>query len=253
MGCNTCKSECGREDGCGSRKADQKLLLDSLIERLYPTRRWGEPDPRACLEDGLAYPEVVTLARRLATVLRAPTYVLRGGDDDLCTFIYVLCLGREPSLLELRESVEPLWLESDSLRERYLRVACSTVGRLACVQEVAMELHTSDSSCPPGLALIRELAMPGVFEPMLLKRLQKSVDLLLAHSIEHLDLGLLDVDAAAFGLLPGDYEERFGMAPALLNYLFYAMPVTTATDSFLPLPATVQAALASPAVASPLS
>ena len=30
MGCDTCKSECGREDGCGTRKATQKVVLDGL-------------------------------------------------------------------------------------------------------------------------------------------------------------------------------------------------------------------------------
>jgi len=31
MGCNTCASECGRQDGCGTRKAEQKVVLDRLI------------------------------------------------------------------------------------------------------------------------------------------------------------------------------------------------------------------------------
>lgn len=253
MGCNTCRSECGREDGCGSRKAAQKEILDELTARLYPTRQWGEADPRANIEDGLSSAEVLTLAQRLSTALRVPAYVMPGGEDDLCSFIYLLCLGREPSILELREGQSTvsddssMWLEADTLRERYLRVSCSTLGRLACVQEVAMELSTRTSDCPPGMAVIRELPQPGVFEPMLLKRFQRTVDLLQAHGVEHLDMGLLDVDAEAFALKPGPYTARFGTTPALLNYLFYASPVLTATASYLPLPAAIQAAIASAA------
>ncbi len=52
MGCSTCKSECGREDGCGSRKAEQKDLLDGLIARLYPSRTWGQPDDEASFRGG---------------------------------------------------------------------------------------------------------------------------------------------------------------------------------------------------------
>lgn len=251
MGCNTCRSECGREDGCGTRKATQKEILDELTGRLYPTRRWGEADARASVEDGLSSAEVLTLAQLLSTTLRVPAYVMPGGEDDHCSFIYLLCLGREPSILELREGQatvpddSSLWLESDTLRERYLRVACSTLGRLACVQEVAMELSTRGSDCPPGMAVIRELPQPGVFEPMLLKRFQRTVDLLMAHGVEHLDMGLLDVDAEAFALEPGPYVARFGTSPALLNYLFYASPVLTATATYLTLPASIQAAIAS--------
>jgi hypothetical protein len=236
VGCNTCRSECGREDGCGTRKATQKELLDGLIARLYPSRLWGDPEPEASLAERLELPEVVQLGSRLSTVLRAPAYVLPGGEEDLCAFIYVLCLGREPSILELREGDErDLCLESDTLRERYLRIACSTLGRLACVQEVAMELSLTERDCPTGMALIREISLPGVFDPILLKRFQRTVDLLMAHGVEHLDMGLLDVDAASFGLLPGDYPARFGTSPALLNYLFYATPVKTTALSFVPL------------------
>jgi len=153
-------------------------------------------------------------------------------------------LGREPSVIELREGLkqegrnegpEPgrLELEADTLRERYLRISCSTLGRMACVQEVAMELSIRSEDCPAGMAMIREIPLPGVFDPILLKRFQRTVDLLQAHGIEHLDMGLLDVQASSFGLLPGEYEARFGAGPALLNYLFYAMPVQTTVTTFV--------------------
>ena len=270
MSCKTCKSECGREDGCGSRKATQKELLDGLIARLYPRRTWGEPDDAACFRGGLHRSEVTRLGQQLATALKAPAYVQAGGPADLCAFIYVLCLGREPSLLELRaagggaaeagpaeagptvpgpDAAAPgsgLSPEADTIRERYLRIACSGITRAACVQEVALELHTSRELCPPGLAMIKEIPLPGVFDPKLLKRFQKTTDLLLAHGVEHLDLGLLDVPAAEFGLRGGDYARRFGVEPALLNFFFYAQPVQTAAAAFVPLSPAAQALLHDP-------
>jgi hypothetical protein len=249
MSCKTCKSECGREDGCGTRKAEQKELLTQLIARLYPSRRWGEPDAEACFRAGLHFTEVVRLGQTLATALKAPAYVQAGGPDDLCTFLYVLCLGREPSLVELRQGSYAtdadgaLWPEADTIRERYLRIACSSVTRAACVQEVALELYTSDALCPGGMAMVKEVPLPGVFDPKLLKRFQKTTDLLLALGIEHYDMGLLDVPAAEFGLDGGDYSQRFGAPPALLNFFFYAQPVITAAASFIPLAPSATAAL----------
>lgn len=266
MSCKTCKSECGREDGCGSRKAVQKEILDGLIARLYPRRTWGEPDDAACFRGGLHRSEVTRLGQQLATALKAPAYVQAGGPADLCSFIYVLCLGRQPSLLELRAGGaaapeapaladarpdaadrEPgLSPEADTIRERYLRIACSGITRAACVQEVALELYTSRALCPPGMAMIKELPLPGVFDPKLLKRFQKTTDLLLAHGVEHLDMGLLDVPAAELGLRGGDYARRFGMEPALLNFFFYAQPVQTAAAAFVPLSPAAQALLHDP-------
>lgn len=245
MGCNTCRSECGREDGCGSRKAAQQVLLDGLIRRLYPGRTWGQPDDAACFRAGLGPFEVGRLRRALAEALCAPTYVRPGGPDDLCSFLYVLCLGREPPLIEIRDSEAGLGLlevevegevgaaagtERLALRERYLRLSCSAIGRLVAVQEVALEMDVKD-----GLAEIREIPLPGVFDPKLLKRFQKAVDLVQAHEIEHLDMGLLDLPAERFGLQPGDYAERFGTEPGLFNFFFQAQPVKTASVSYLPI------------------
>lgn len=236
-GCGTCKSECGREDGCGTRKSEQKQILDGLIATLYPTRRFGELSPAAPRARGLSRSDVESLGRQVEAVTKAPVYVVPGGRGDRCRFLYVLCMGREPALVELRAQPALGALEAPSVRERYLRIACSTVGRLACVQEVAMELDTDAPHAPEGMATIRELASPGVFDPKLLKRFQRIVDLLGALGIEHLDLGLLDVPAAEFGLDAADYEARYGVSPALLNYFFYAQPVTTATTTYVPLAA----------------
>lgn len=249
MGCGTCKSECGREDGCGTRKAEQKTLLDELIARLYPSHTWGQPDDEASFRGGLAAAEARRLQQRLAAALRMPTFYRPGGPDDLCSFVYVLCLGRQPALIDIRDGgglgqlfAGPREAEAEApapeqvLQEQYLRICLSQVSRVAAVQETSMDLLLAGDQVPEGMALLREVAKPGVFDPKLLKRFQKAVDLLLAHGIEHLDMGLLDVPAARFGLDPGDYAERYGVAPGLFNFFFCAEPVQTASASYLPLP-----------------
>lgn len=259
MGCSTCKSECGREDGCGSRKAAQKEVLDDLLSRLYPSRTWGQPDDEACFRAGPTRDEALRLAGALSAACQAKTAYRDGGEDDLCGYIYVLCLGREPALVDVREhglallasahelspAPEPSSAQELSpapalstagplqLQERYLRVCLSRLGRLAAVQEVALELDLACGQAPEGMAVIREIPQPGVFDPKLLRRFQKTVDLLQAHGLQHLDMGLLDVPAAGFGLEAGEYADRYGVPPALFNFLFYPQPVTTAAASYL--------------------
>lgn len=254
MGCSTCRtntasphaprSECGREDGCGTRKAEQRLLLDELIARLYPSRTWGQPDDEASFRAGFSAGELRRLAQQLAVALKAPVAVRPGGAEDLCASIYVLCLGREPPLLTVRdqglESLAALGEPVDAgaprrLADQYLRLSCSLIGRLVAIQEVALELEIGCGQAPEGMAVIREIPRPGVFDPKLLKRFQKAVDLVLACGYQHLDMGLLDVPAAQLGLAPGEYEARYGVAPGLFNFFFQAQPVLTASAVYLPL------------------
>lgn len=235
MGCETCSTGgCETEaGGCGTRKAAQQEILQALVQELYPTGNWGELSRDWTAEPPIGARQTLALAEQLATALKVPVYIQPGGEEDLCDFLYVLCVGREPGIVELREglSEEASWLEADRLRERYLRIALSSVCRAACVQEVAMELDLDPET--PGTAVIKELALPGVFDPQLMKRMQKTVDLLLAHQIDHLDMGLLDVDAAQLALRGGDYAARYGTPPAVLNFLFYAQPVQTQRTSYL--------------------
>ena len=265
-GCGTCKSECGREDGCGTRKAEQAVILDRLLGELYPSRRWGQPDELRCFRGGLGDAEVARLGQQLADVLKAPVYFVPGGPDDLCSFLYVLCIGRPPALVELRAEAEAggsavggdpgaaLTPEAAAIRERYLRLSCSRITRAVCVQEVALELELTTAQAgdsdgtAPEMAMIKELPLPGVFDPKLLKRFQKAVDLLMAQGIEHLDMGLLDVPAAQRELDGQDYVERYGEQPALLNFFFYAQPVLTASLSFVPLSLVARAQAAAGAV-----
>jgi hypothetical protein len=221
VGCSDCKSGGG---GCESHKGPQRTVIDEVLASIYPGRTWGQPDDEARFRAGIREREARALARSLSTVTKAPTYFREGGPDDLCHYIYVLCLGREPSLVDVRDGLAPP--EADRVRERYLRVHLSTVGRLATIQEVAMELDQT----PDGW-LLRELPQPGVYDAKLLKRMRAVVDLVEASDIEHLDFGMVDKPVADADVAA--YSERYGVAPALVNFLFYAQPARTSATVLL--------------------
>ena len=216
MGC----SGCDRHNGCEAEKGPQRTAIDAAMAAVYPTLTWGAPDDEARFLAGLGSREVMRVARRLSQATRAPAYFRAGGPDDLCDFVYLLCVGRAPALVDVRDGLAAP--DGDRIRERYLRVAFSTVARLACVQEVAMELDREGE-----LTIVRELPQPGVYDPKLLKRLRAVVDLVEASDIEHLDFGMVDKpypDTRA-----GDYVERYGTEPTIASFLFFAAPSRTAT------------------------
>ena len=226
MGCATCtKADSG---GCDVHKEPQRAMIDEVVARVYPTRAWGSPDDEARFGTGVRASEVLRLSRSLSVATKAPTFVRDGGDDDLCSFIYILCVGRVPCLLDVRDgdgdaARAEMGVGEERVRERYLRIALSTVARLATVQEVAMELDR----LPTGEIEIRELPRAGVYDAVLLKRMRKVVSLLQASDLVHLDFGLVDKplpDADGHS-----YVERFSESPRVVNYLFYAAPPTTAS------------------------
>lgn len=234
MGCSTCKTGCSSSDGgCSTQKNAQKLFLDGLLPRLYPSRIYGQLDVATAFDEGIPQAECELIGQRIATVTKAPVYLVSPSDDDLCRYLYVLCVGREPPLVALRQSATLCDLEADRIRERYLRVALSSVARVACVQEVAMELDFSTEQGDP-IAVVRELPRGGVFDPLLLKRLQRIVDLLTAYDIRHLDLGILEQPASGLGLSDAGFADRFGVEPRLGNYLFFAAPAVTTSEVHLP-------------------
>src|SRR5262245_4532993 len=119
MGC----SDCGLKGGCSDRKGRERELLQTLLPAIYPGGRLGEADALACVRGGAPAREGRRPARRAAAVLQAPTFFREGGEDELCDYIYVLCVGRAPGLVELREAQELDVLDGEHIRERYLRVA----------------------------------------------------------------------------------------------------------------------------------
>jgi hypothetical protein len=227
MGC----SECGNKGGCSVRKGEERELLARLLPALYPDRRWGEPDDHARHRHGVPEREGRRLARQAAAALEAPAYFRAGADDEWCDFIYVLCVGRPPALVELRDHEFLDVPDGDHIRERYLRVALSSMARIGAVQEIAFELDRE-----ADLYVVRERPRDGIFDPILLRRTQSLVELLVANDVTYLDFGLLakPVSRYAEGFADGDYEERYGQSAATLNYLFFPQPATAVATSFIP-------------------
>lgn len=220
-------TDCSRSGGCGVRKGQEAELLGELLPRLYPTRTWGEPDDAACYHGGLGEGDARRLARRASAQLRAPAAFRPGGDGEWTNYVYVLCVGREPGLLELRDRDAIDLPDGDHVRERYLRAAISTIAPVSTVQEVSMELDREGD-----LFVVREVPRPGVFDPIVLKRTRQLVALLVEAGTHYLDFGMIEHPPEGFR--PGVYEGWYGMAPATVNYLFYPQPATAVTTSILP-------------------
>jgi len=242
MGCK----DCGSAGGCGERKGAERELLDGILARIYPpagsppVRTWGLPDDEARFQAGVPRAEVRRLVGALATVAQAPTFFEPGEDADLCDFVWILCVGRRPSLLEQREegvaSVGDEMEPGVSVEEKYLRVAFSSVARIAAVQEVTLALAAPDETADSESRLIlRETPRPGVFDPILLARMRKIVSRLQEAAIAHIDFGLLDRPVADAS--PGDYVDRYGIEPRLCNFLFQSAPATAARITTLARPA----------------
>ena len=222
-GCDSC----GAKGGCDGRKAEERDLLAELLPSLYPSRRWGEPDDAARFARGVPTGTSKRLARQAAEVLRAPTLFKAGADDEACDWIYILCVGRQPGIVELRDQPALEVPDGDHLRERYLRAALSHMAPLACIQEVAFELDRTGD-----VHEIREKPRPGVFDPVLLPRVQKLVDLLVGSGLTYLDFAL--IERPPLGYDSGDYEAQYGQEPGLVNYLFFPQPATLVTTSYVP-------------------
>jgi hypothetical protein len=226
MGCTNCKSK----TGCDDRKGSMMASVDQALEQLYPTRTWGEPDDHEVA--GLPPDELAALADELASTLGAATFVRPGGDDEPCDFIYVLCLGRTPCIVQVRDhgvAVPAEWhgaTSTGSISELYLRLVVSQRARVAAVQQVAVELVRA----PTGF-LVREQPRAGVYDAPLLPRMQKLVAILPAYELLHVDFG--EIAHAPPGFHAGTWRELFGGEPSIANYLFYPQPTTMIATGFI--------------------
>lgn len=217
VGCSSCKTK----GGCAEHKGPQREVIAATLAAVYPSGRWGELDDEAAFGRGSDWFATRRLGRAIASAARAPVDLVEGRDGDLCHYIYVLCVGRQPGLIELREQGGVP--EADVLTEQYLRVVVSTIAPVASVQECAVTWQDG---------LLSETLRPGVYDPKLLKRMRAIVATIESSGLEHIDFGLVD---APSGLEYGDYVERYGCTPKLVNYLYYPQPVDTATISTLAL------------------
>ena len=201
--------------------------VDRALADLYPTRTWGEPDDT--LASGLSREDLAALADELATELRAATFVREGGDDEPCDFIYVLCMGRAPCIVQVRDHGVPApaeWADVEAIEELYLRVVVSQRAPVAAVQQVGADLLRGD-----GGWLVRERPRAGVYDAPLLPRMQKLVATLPAYGLLHVDFG--EIAHAPPGFQPGMWRDMFGGDPSIANYLFYPQPTTMIATSFV--------------------
>ncbi|MBI4508235.1 MAG: hypothetical protein HY698_01280 [Deltaproteobacteria bacterium] len=220
-------TDCTALGGCGTRKDEQARLIDEIMRTVYPTRRWGEPDDGARHGRGVTPREAMHFARQASVVLEAPTYYREGSDAGLCDYVYVLCVGRPPGLLELREA-DSLGCECGQWAlERYLRVAFSSVARIAAVQEVAFEMKLADDQY-----IIQEKPRGGIYDPVLLRRAQALLGLIVESKVAYLDFGL--IARPAHGFAPGDYFDRYGQPPGLVNFMFYPEPPSAIQVDVIP-------------------
>jgi hypothetical protein len=208
--------------------------LDAAMQRLYPSRRWGDRTEPAAPEAGVPLELIPALSDQLAARLKTLVVHLPGGPHETCDYLHVLCLGRTPSLLEVREGLAaPSAIVSDDgpeLVELYLRVVLSTLVPFAAVQQVALSARLDGD----GEALwIEETVRAGVFDPVLLPRFRTLVAVLMEHGLRHLDFG--EITEAPKGYDPGDYGERYGGVPGVANYLFYPQPSSSITTTVLSL------------------
>ena len=229
-------TDCGRKGGCDARKGPMFAAITETLERLYPSHTWSERDEEAAFRAGITPGEGAELAQRLAQRLKALTLFQPGTSEETCDYVYVLCLGRSPSLIELREGENAAYPEADTypeadvIDELYLRVALSSVARFAGVQQVAMRLtRTAEAT------VITETPRTGVFDPVLLRRFQTLVAVLAEMDIRNIDFG--EIMQPPPGFDPGDYALRYGGEPAVANYLFYPQPCSAVTTTVLPPPA----------------
>ena len=202
--------------------------IELALSRLYPSRTWGEPDDVARFEAGISEEDGLALADELAAELRAATFYRPGEAEEYCDYIYVLCIGREPCLIQIRDGGVPLPEElwGEPVREQYLRVCLSLMAPMAGVQQVSMEMDEVD-----GDRVIRELPRDGVYDAPLLSRFQRLVAILPAYKLLHLDFG--EISAPPEGFDSGDYPTLYGSEPHTANYLFFPQPSTMQTTSLL--------------------
>ena len=99
-------TSCGRKGGCDHRKAVMFAAIDEALARLYPSRRWDEW--RDDLPgSGIAPALATSLCDRLAERLSSLCVHLPGSAEEYCSYLYVLCTGRQPALIEVREGCWP--------------------------------------------------------------------------------------------------------------------------------------------------
>jgi len=225
-GCTNCKAK----SGCDDRKGSMLAEVDHVLAHLYPSRTWGESDERE-YADPPTPEELAALADDLASELNAATFVRPGDDSEPCDYLYVLCMGRAPCAVQVRDEGVPVpteWHGVPRLDELYLRIVISHRARIAAVQQVAIAV-TADGA---GGFVVREAPRAGVYDAPLLPRMQKLVAIVPAYDLLHVDFG--EIAHPPDGFHAGGWPDLYGApAPAIANYLFYPQPTTMVATAHL--------------------
>ncbi len=228
MGCTNCKSK----TGCDHRKGEMMEQVVDAMERIYKTRTWGEPDDQDEADYGSGVEDLGPLADELAAELGAATFVQPGSELEPCDYIWILCMGRTPCIVQVREFGLPIpaeWTAPPDARidELYLRMCISHRARVAAVQQVAVSARLVD-----GGFQIEDRPRAGVYDAPLLPRMQKLVHILPAYDLLHVDFG--EIAHVPPGFQGGVWKDLYGAEPAIANYLFYPQPTTMISTAFLP-------------------
>jgi hypothetical protein len=237
-------TNCGNKGGCDHRKGAMFAAIDEALQRLYPTHRLDERrEPSDFLGEvatDVGGASAARLAQRLSARLGTLVLEVPPNPEEYCRHIYVLCLGRSPSLIELLHGQAPATaFESagpDGLEELYLRVSISDLAPFAAVQQVRLRGDLLPGSAAEGAfpeaLIIEETARAGVFDPVLLPRYQRLVATLVEEGLRNLDFGEINEPPAGFD--PGDHAQRHGSDPVVANYLFYPQPCSSITTTVVP-------------------
>jgi hypothetical protein len=238
-GCTSCKSK----SGCDHRKGEMLEAVDAALARLYPSRAWGQP--RDGQPGAGADLEAAALVDDLAQELDAAVFLRPGDPDGHCDFLYILCVGRPPCGVQVRDHGVPApaeWRDAavaagaepgpggtrgPRVTESYLRVALSSLARMAVVQEVALEVSADGDGW-----LMRESPRAGVYSAPLLRRFQRLVSIFPAYDILHVDMG--DISGPPPDFEPGAWPALYAGTPAITNYLFFPQPATMVSTTWLP-------------------
>jgi hypothetical protein len=207
--------------------------VDAALAALYPSKTWGEPDEAVALSLRPDGTDLAGLAEELGLELRAATFLRYGGDDEPCDYIYILCLGRTPCIVQVRDhdvAVPREWEPGAVVTEQYLRVCVSHRTAMTAIQQVSIEASYQD-----GTVVVREAPRAGVYDAPLLSRMQRAVAILPAYGLLHVDFG--EIAGPPPGYAAGEWPALYGgpsQLPAIANYLFFPQPPTMVSTACAP-------------------
>jgi hypothetical protein len=237
---------CGSGGGCqtkGQGLAWQRLLLDEILPRLYPSGTWGELSAEGARRLGPGSAQRRGAAVRLGQAIDRPALLVAGDPDELCDHVWLpRRRGQSRALLRLlfphgwsgdhgaasEVAGEPV-REAGQAEEHYLCISLSAVAAVAHGRQLTLRATCSDDGLcleqPPGTN-IRDPAA-------------KVLERTLARVLDEVGIAYLDwrvTSAPPPGHAPGRYAELYGGDdPPLAAYLFSPQRPDVATLLTLPL------------------